>query len=285
LDDNTSLRLWQVGCARATRFRQIYGYNSTMEWIYLSPHPDDIALSCGGLVRRQAQQGDAVSIWTICTGDPPGGAISPFAGQLHARWGVDRRAMAARRKEDRLSCASLGAAHKHFSVPDCIYRRSPVSGKHLYDSETTIFSAVHLDETQLLADLSALIEKHLPPQAQLVCPLALGGHVDHRLTRAAAEVLGNSLWYYADYPYVLRNAEDIPRLLPPGWERQVFELSEADLQAWVRSVAAHQSQISTFWDDLGALRSMLQAYIDQNGGASLWQPPAEPTEDQPQPES
>jgi hypothetical protein len=61
--------------------------------------------------------------------------------------------MVARRKEDRLSCASLGAAHKHFPIPDCIYRRSPVSGKHLYDSETAIFSTVHPDEAAITGRL------------------------------------------------------------------------------------------------------------------------------------
>ncbi len=181
--------------------------------------------------------------------------------------------MAARRKEDRLSCASLGAAHKHFSVPDCIYRRSPVSGKHLYDSETAIFSAVHPDEAQLLEGLSALIEKRLPPDAQLVCPLALGGHVDHRLTRIAAEALGYPLWYYADYPYVLRSAGDIPSLLPSGWVRQVFPLSEADMQAWVRSVAAHQSQISTFWGNINAMETAIRSYSQDSGGVQLWRQP------------
>jgi len=178
--------------------------------------------------------------------------------------------MVARRKEDRISCASLGAAHKHFPVPDCIYRRSLVSGKHLYDSETAIFSTMHPDEAQLLADLSALIEKRLPPHAQLVCPLTMGGHVDHRLTRAAAEALGLPLWYYADYPYVLRSAGDIASHLPPGWERQVFALSEADLQAWVRSVAAHQSQISTFWSDVSAMEAAIRGYYHDSGGVRLW---------------
>jgi LmbE family N-acetylglucosaminyl deacetylase len=181
--------------------------------------------------------------------------------------------MRARRKEDRLACAHLGVAYRHFSIPDCIYRRSPTNREHLYASDEAIFSSLHGDETVLLADLSAQLEKYLPPQSQLVCPLGLGGHVDHRLTRAAAEALGTPLWYYADYPYVQRYVEDIPRLLPEGWEMQIFSLTEAELQAWVESVAAHTSQISTFWSDLNAMEAAIREYGQVSGGVRLWKPP------------
>jgi LmbE family N-acetylglucosaminyl deacetylase len=244
-----------------------------MSWIYLSPHPDDVALSCGGLLWGQSQRGETTSVWTVCAGDPPAGALSSFARQLHSRWGVGRHAMAVRRKEDQASCALIGAAYKHFPIPDCIYRRSPVSGMHLYTSETAIFGSMDSAEAALLADLCGMIKEHLPPQTQLVCPLGLGGHVDHRLTRATAELLDLPLWYYADYPYVLSNAQNIPRLLPTGWEEQVFELSEAELQAWVESVAAHKSQISTFWSDTNAMQAAIRRYYQESGGVRLWRPP------------
>ena len=244
-----------------------------MNWVYLSPHLDDVALSCGGLLWSQSQQGENVAVWTICAGDPPAGDLSDFAEQLHARWGVGRSAVAVRRKEDRVACDRLGAAHKHFSIPDCIYRRAPASREHLYASESAIFGPVHPDEMVLLAELSDSIGKQLPPHSQLVCPLALGGHVDHRMTRAAAEALGVPLWYYADYPYVQRSAGEIPHLLPQGWQMQIFPLSEPAEQAWVGSVAAHQSQISTFWSDLSAMEAAIRAYSLSVGGVRLWSPP------------
>jgi hypothetical protein len=57
-----------------------------MEWIYLSPHFDDVAFSCGGLVWEQTELGDEVSIWTICAGEPPPGPVSKYAQSLHDRW-------------------------------------------------------------------------------------------------------------------------------------------------------------------------------------------------------
>ena len=78
-----------------------------MDWIYLSPHLDDAALSLGGLIWEQTQAGKRVSIWTICAGNPPPGDFSPFAEALHARWEVGRDAMEERRTEDIESCKRL----------------------------------------------------------------------------------------------------------------------------------------------------------------------------------
>ena len=91
-----------------------------MNWIYLSPHFDDVALSVGGLLWEQSQAGERVSIWTICGGDPPPGDFSPFAEALQARWETGAQSMIIRRAEDIESCHLLGAESVHLSIPDCI---------------------------------------------------------------------------------------------------------------------------------------------------------------------
>ena len=97
-----------------------------MIWIFLSPHFDDAALSCGGLAWEQAQQGDRVEIWTVCSGSPPDLPLPPFARQLHARWGTGGPETVERRRlEDEEACRRLGALARYFDVPDCIYRRLP----------------------------------------------------------------------------------------------------------------------------------------------------------------
>jgi LmbE family N-acetylglucosaminyl deacetylase len=176
-----------------------------MDWIYLSPHLDDVALSCGGLVWEQGQRGKAIAIWTICAGDPPGDAHSPFAESLHARWAAGPQAVVNRRSEDIVSCRRLGSIPRHFSIPDAIYRRSPSGGAPLYASDEALFGELNPEEDGLVAALRGKLQQALPPQVQLVCPFGIGGHVDHRLVRAAAESLNRRLWYYADYPYVVRS--------------------------------------------------------------------------------
>lgn len=238
-----------------------------MHWIYLSPHLDDVALSVGGLLWEQAQAGTRVSIWTICAGDPPPGKLSPFAESLHARWDTGAQSMPARRAEDIVSCKRLGADYVHFEVPDCIYRRSPLTGEHLYTSEDDLWIPVKEAEESLIAQLAAQLQTQIPAEARLVCPLTLGDHVDHRLTRAAAERLGRPLLFYADYPYVLASEN---QQKPENLQSTVIPISPAGLRAWQESVAAHQSQISTFWRDLAQMRQAIQAYAQYRGGIALF---------------
>lgn len=239
-----------------------------MVWIYLSPHLDDVALSVGGLVWEQSQSGQDVRIWTICAGDPPPGKLSPFAQSLHERWKVGRDAMIERRQEDGESCDQLGASYDHFEIPDCIYRRSDKTGKHLYTDGDSLWIPIHPDENILIERISELLREKLavlPPEVSLVSPLAIGDHVDHRLTRAVAEKSGLPLLFYADYPYVVRHGS-----LGPGAKMasRCFVISPDGLRAWQAGIAAHRSQISTFWTDLVEMQVAIRSYYQQMGG--IW---------------
>jgi LmbE family N-acetylglucosaminyl deacetylase len=243
-------------------------------WIYLSPHFDDAALSCGGQVWEQAKAGQAVSIWTVCAGEPPGRDFSPFAQELHARWEVGQNALVERRIEDVISCRRLGASYRYFSVPDCIYRRHPQSGEFMYASEAALNGPLQLGDTQLVHTLFTELSQSVQSEAVLVCPLGLGNHVDHQLTRQAVELLGLPLWYYADYPYVLRCKTQLEQMGREGWVSQVFPISQGGLAAWIDSISAYASQISTFWaSDLEMRRSVME-YMQWNDGIRLWRKPA-----------
>jgi LmbE family N-acetylglucosaminyl deacetylase len=117
-----------------------------MEWIYFSPHFDDIAYSCGGLVWEQVNSGQKVSIWTICAAYPPPGSLSPFAGSLHERWGTGQEAVQQRREEDRRSSRLMGANTRYFSIPDAIYRTSPIDDRFMYTSDKDLFAEIHPHE-------------------------------------------------------------------------------------------------------------------------------------------
>ncbi len=244
-----------------------------MDWIYISPHLDDVALSVGGLLWEQSRTGTNVAIWSICAADPPPGGLSPFAKSLHARWKTGDQTMDIRRREDIKSCQALGAQYYHFKIPDCIYRRSPDTGEHLYDSEEDLWTQVHPDEYTLIDWLSQKIKKMLGRKVNVVCPLTLGSHVDHSLTRYAVEtavlaVPRNhdwTLYYYADYPYVLNY--EIP-LIIPGYNATLYSISTNAIFSWQEAIIQHQSQINTFWRDGNEMRSAIQSYYDQMGG--IW---------------
>jgi LmbE family N-acetylglucosaminyl deacetylase len=242
-----------------------------MQWVYLSPHPDDAVMSCGGIIHQQVQHGENVAVWTLFDGDPPYGELTPFAASLHHRWGVDAAtAMTARRNEDHNAATRLGVDLHHFKLPDCIYRRLP-DGEPLVNCEEDLWQTPHSGETQFAAHLSARMAAALPEDAHLVCPLGIGTHLDHTLTRAAAELLGRRLFFYADFPYVGREGALSDVWIEPHWQPRRFTLSPADLLAWGDAISAHASQISTFWKNEDEMRTALGEFHAQGGGDCLWE--------------
>lgn len=241
-----------------------------MSWIYLSPHFDDAVYSCGGLIWEQVHSGAVVEIWTICAGEPPPGPLPPFAQELHQRWGSPQ-AVAVRRKEDQEACQILGARQRLFSIPDCIYRFLP-DGQPVIHINEDLFTAPLEREMALVHALAAELRGGLPAGAWVAAPLTLGGHVDHRLVRATAEMLDTPLHYYSDFPYVAREQPEVESLLPPGYRARAYPVSATGLAAWQRAVAAYGSQISTFWADEAELYADIEAYWRSSGGhARLWE--------------
>lgn len=249
-------------------------YNKpVMGWVFLSPHLDDAVLSCGGLIYELIQSGQAVEICTICAGDPPDGEFSPLADMLHQRWGVGGAdAQARRREEDKAACGVLGAVPYHFPIPDCIYRRNPQTGQPLISSNEALFQPLPAVEYPLAARIAQELKKHIPAGSQIVCPLTLGGHLDHHLTRTAAELLHQPLWYYADYPYLLQESGRLYEYVSPAWQIFQVTISPDGCRAWQNAVACYQSQISTFWTDTNQMRQSISHYWQKGGGSTLWTP-------------
>jgi LmbE family N-acetylglucosaminyl deacetylase len=241
--------------------------------IYLSPHLDDAALSCGGQIAAATRTGRRVLVVSITAGDPPA-AVSEYAHSLHTRWELAVDATAARRAEDRVACARLGADALHWDVPDCIYRADPATSKPFYTSDAELFGPVAGAEWGLVDALAAQMAE-LPSHGQLIAPLGVGNHVDHQLTRLAAErAFGAArLRYYEDYPYA--DAPDaVAAVLAAtpacGWQVSVIALDDAALAAKCDAVAAYQSQLSTFFRDRGHLDARVRGYVAAVGGERLW---------------
>ncbi|MGE5124247.1 MAG: PIG-L deacetylase family protein, partial [Acidobacteriaceae bacterium] len=240
-----------------------------MEWIYFSPHYDDVAFSCGGLVWEQANAGDQVSIQTVCAGSPPVGGLSSFAHGLHKRWKSSQKERVSRRAEDKRSCTRLRAGSRYFSIPDCIYRRDRQAVQFMYTSEAALNGPLHPGDHQTVEELRQEITPFIQVDMNLVCPLALGNHIDHQLTRLALEALDHPLWYYADYPYVEHHRGQVETMEQAGWVSQIFPISSNGLTAWQDSIAAHRSQISTFWSSEAEMRQAIEAYLRWDNGIRL----------------
>jgi LmbE family N-acetylglucosaminyl deacetylase len=243
-------------------------------WIYLSAHHDDAVLSCGGLISKQVCDGHDVAVWTVFAASPPS-QVSSIAERFHAAWGVDGDPMEVRGREDLESCAILGATHRHLDYEVAIYRRSESAGGWLYTTDDQLTGRVHPVDASLVSALVDQLHEELPNDATLVCPLALGRHVDHQITRFAAERLRRGLLYYADYPYVLRESEALEHYRESGWVPRGYELDSTELRAWQDAVLAHRSQVSGFWTEgEQQLRNAIAEHADTVRMAALWEPPA-----------
>jgi len=247
--------------------------HSYYDAIYLSPHLDDVALSCGGQIYQRTTAGQQVLIVSITAGDPPAQQLSGYVQSLHERWALASDAVAARRAEDIAACRVLGATWAHWDLPDCIYRYHPETGEPFYQSDADIFGPVHPAELPVVATLQARMAA-LPAHGALIVPLTLGNHVDHLLTRTAAEAAfgREALAYYEDYPYA-QQADALHQVIPVnevGWQAEVVPLREEALQAKVRAIGAFVSQLSTFFTDDADLARQVRGFATQVGGERLW---------------
>jgi LmbE family N-acetylglucosaminyl deacetylase len=241
--------------------------------IYLSPHLDDAALSCGGQIYERTQRGERLLIVSLTAGDVPAAPLSELAQLHHARWQLVADTVQRRREEDMAACQILGADYQHWSLPDCIYRRHPQTNEPLYTTLDAIFGPVHEAERPLVETLAQRMAD-LPQAAEIFAPLGVGRHVDHQLTRQAAEVCygRNRLTYYEDYPYVAIEGT-LDQVVPPDdstWQPTVIPLSDDALNAKYRAIAAFVSQLSSFFRDRADLEAQVGGYAAQVGGERVW---------------
>ncbi len=243
--------------------------NSRM--IFLSPHPDDAVLSCGGWIYQLAQEGARPIVMTIFGGDRPTGVpLSAFARDLHERWQLGDAAPARRRDEDRAACDRLGCYLIQLPFADAAYRVETVTQRYWYDSEEAIFGEVRDRELIDRVAEAVQLRARQVANARLVIPLTAGKHVDHVITRLAAEQLRMDAIFYEDYPYA-EQPERMTHVWGPTadaareWESETIGLSEAALQAKIEAFLQHRSQISTFYRDDDEVWQRMRAYSAEVG--------------------
>jgi len=238
-------------------------------WIFLSPHLDDAVFSCGGLISYLTESETPVEIWTIFSDqDNEVSRLSEYARSLHSRWGAGDYPYLIRKEEDHSACKMVGATPVHFGFLDCIYRVLPASGKAVVVSDKDLVNSEITAEQPLIRQVSDELMKRISDTAMWVCPLSLGGHIDHRITRMAAEATHKLMLYYADLPYAIAR----PVQSFNGMIRLSLHLPEENVQKWGKANLQYASQISSFWKDGVEMASRYSDYLDRYNGMPLWLP-------------
>jgi len=144
--------------------------------LFVSPHLDDVALSCGGHLLRAQAGGERSVVATVFTAGEPG--------------------YEARRREDERTLASVGAEVVHLGFPDAPYR----PGLRL--SYTSLALASELDP-RLVDEVAAALARLARDlrAGELWLPLGVGRHIDHRTVFATHARLAGDLVFYEDRPY------------------------------------------------------------------------------------
>lgn len=247
--------------------------------VFLSPHYDDIALSCGGTAARITAAGGRPEVALIFGDHPdPAEALTEFAQTLHKQWGLDAsQVIASRRTEEAVASAILGTRANFLPFRDAIYRGS----RYLNDEQ--LFGHPAADESRLAGEIisAAGLTGQGASGARVYTPLAVGFHVDHQHAFLAGVQLAQSgvdVWFYEDLPYGLipagrdKRMKDLPVAMSPSVLVDVSDQWEAKLDA----IFAYPSQLSTIFEDyvgIGTSReevsSAMEAYARAAGNGRL----------------
>ena len=155
-------------------------------------------LSCAGHVRGDVAAGHAVTLVTVF---------------------LSGRDAEVRRAEDERAAAVLGCRYLCLSLFDAA-DRPEVCGR------LGVFSPFGPPHLGITSEVVARLLWHIKSPAALCAPLAVGGHIDHRIVHEAARALAYqqqlALSYYEDQPYSLapfalgRRLAALEVALPPG---------------------------------------------------------------------
>jgi LmbE family N-acetylglucosaminyl deacetylase len=237
--------------------------------IYLSPHLDDVVLSCGGQIASRCRHGDRVLVVTAFAGAEPEPPQSELVSRVHEIFGLRDEVIAERRREDTAACEHLGAEITHWDLPEAIYRRDS-AGRDIYAQLSELFQEPRADDTGMVESLCSRL-RELPRSEQVVCPLAVGGHVDHRLVRLAGEREIERLLYYEDVPYAEKRGA-IRRALgnTDAWENRTVEIEESELEAKIEACAAYRSQLSGLYKSPDRMAKKMRRRNRKLGGERMW---------------
>jgi LmbE family N-acetylglucosaminyl deacetylase len=217
--------------------------------VFVSPHLDDAALSCGASIWSLGRAGCTCEVVTLFAGETTG-PVSSFARRFNAVCSLTIEGTNQRRCEDREAMAALAAEMDHWPTLDAIYRTDD-NGRPLYPSRSALFRALQPDDDALVERLAGepYVASAVARADALVVPLAIGGHVDHVIARRCIEMFmcahpcRAQLIFYEDLPYACRaTRRQREARVPLGFSPVVARLSAEAFDAKARAILCYRSQ-------------------------------------------
>lgn len=237
--------------------------------VVLSPHLDDAALSCFGLLDELNGIVSRLVI-TICCGNP---APAPAFGDVEQLRSKEELAQygtpSERRREDVGAMEDLDCDFVHLGFEDGVHRRSPTTGEYIYRTTREKFVRPRIDDASHIEELYLVLRRLCQNMGSilLVTPMSIGYHVDHSITAHNALRLESDdveLLFYEDFPYVLdprysSGFEDSPGQAMERLSRRPTGLYTVDVDVDHKAevLRHYESQLPVLFEDFDDLRASL----------------------------
>jgi len=241
--------------------------------LFVQPHYDDAALSCGATAAQMAARGAPCTVVTVFAGDVDDEDLDEFAARKHKRWNLGGAAsvLYTRREEDVAAACQLGCELLWLDHPDAIYRDG------LYGSDSRLFGLVHEQEVSFPEELAAqlIALDGVTRDFALYVPLGIGNHVDHQLVFDAGCLLAAQGWQvfaYEDLPYTLHSPHKLQERLDavaPWLGDEIRHPVEAGFERKLQAISAYRSQLSTIFRFTPDWRASMRDHALSRGGAQV----------------
>ena len=223
--------LWRPRTAQGVS--TLPGWRDARSFLFVSPHPDDVELGCGGTLAALVRKGASAEIAVITDGRlgtrDPGRSPEEIAS--------------TRAAEQEAAALLLGVRLRMLALPD--------GGPHDY---------------YRLRDHAVALLRAVRPQYVFVCDpyLPYEAHSDHRMVGLAVSeaALLSGLPHYASGSGEAHDVEGVVYYFPRR-ATDLFALDEQSLGLRRRAIACHQSQFGA--DD--PIVARLEAQLARNGAA------------------
>ena len=223
--------------------------------LFLSPHLDDVAFSCGGTLVKLAAAGWHCVLATAFTRSVPHPAGFALKCQTDKGLSPEVDYLAVRRAEDAEFGRVVGAA-------EVLWLDFPEAPHRGYDSAAELFAGVRPGDDVADAVARAVLDLWRRVSPELVfAPQGLGNHADHLQLIAAvtATLPADAVTWYRDTPYALRGPADSPGFGVPIGDHLAVKLD---------GCAAYRTQLGFQFGGEAGMREALAAFALREGDAA-----------------
>ena len=182
--------------------------------LFLSPHADDVILSCGSLLSRLVGKTDITVLTVFTKAHEKPYTLSAKQFMKYSNNFADAQALYdVRVEEDKNAFARLGITPINLGFEDALFRRKKhrtFLGKflpefdHIYPTYRWHILKKIASDDSAISELTKQLPTYVKKNTLVFAPFGLGNHADHKVVRLVSEKLFDNLILYSDFPYNIR---------------------------------------------------------------------------------